>query len=149
VEEDEELAPYRAMWESDENWYINEDCYHTVSLKLVFGESGPTIREMIAIRRVIEEFQGLPPHTVKARLAGLTEWDLGYHSSIGGNRLYWDIVQSDLNVLRENSSQIFYVPVLHQNGQAIEHPIQDQALAKRVAEKMKAAGRPVSGSEYC
>lgn len=74
----EQVESYAYLWDgSDPGWVLNHLYGHYIDLSLTFGPTGPSNRELMAVRRTVLAYKSLPVIQVSAQLRGSLSLSLG------------------------------------------------------------------------
>lgn len=136
-----ELNNLHYLWDGTENWVLHAFYHSQVDLKIVFEGTRPNIKEIIALRKLIEEYRELPVHQVKARIGSLKVIVLGKCSTFEAQQLLKHAWEIGLTIVQTGASYTNYLPFNQTDQTALI--IEDEELSKRVTKKMLEAGVPV------
>ena len=112
------------------------------SLKISFAGSQPTIKEIIAVRKLIVAYQNTPAIEIRLLFKNKQEIDLGVMSSIEARRMISHAQKLNLEIIATDVSATDYLPINLKTNTALI--IEDNDLARRVIEKMLESGVRVS-----
>ena len=68
---------YKYLWDGSQDWGLIANYNSQSSVKIVFSEDKPTIKEIVAVRKLLTTYQNIPAIEVKSLLSNKKEIDLG------------------------------------------------------------------------
>ena len=140
----DELEDLSYLWDGSENWGLSATYHSDVDLKVVFEGERPSVQELMAVRKLLNEYHDVPVHQVKAQIGNSKELSLGIRSSMEAHHLLEQAQKLGLNLVEEDASHVDYWPVKPvDDGESSFLLIEDEELAKRVTQKMLEAGVPI------
>jgi hypothetical protein len=132
------LNCYQYLWDGSDEWGLMAIYNPQSSLKISFAGSQATIKEIIAVRKLIVAYQNTPAIEIKSLFQNKQEIDLGIMPSIEARRIIDRARQLNLEIIATDVSVTNYLPIhLKTNAGLI---IEDDDLARRVIEKMLQSG---------
>lgn len=136
------VEDYRFLWDGSEpGWVLVHVSRQTVKLSLVFGDKGPDLRQVKAIRKVVLAYAALPASEALASLRGKPSIDLGEFESREARSLARDCRDLGLVVEEEVIDHSGYS--LFNERTKIRLRIEDDALARQVCEEARSRKLPV------
>jgi hypothetical protein len=136
------VEDYRFLWDGSEpGWILVHMSRQTVKLSLVFGDKGPDLRQVKAIRKAVLAYAALPASEALASLRGHSSIDLGEFESREARSLARDCRDIDLVVQEQVIDHSGYSLFNEKNKVCLL--IQDDALAKQVCEEALSRKLPV------
>jgi hypothetical protein len=136
------IDEFRHMWDGSEpGWTLHH--YHRSESTITFHflESGPTSSEILALKKLLDEFRDRPMSEVFQELRGQLTYTLSRTlGSMESYRLTEAARRLGLNVKVDAIDRSSYLPE-HSDGYV--SLIEDDELAAEVARRMIAAGVPV------
>ncbi len=137
-----EVLQYQYLWDgSRPGWVLTRLNGNYVDLSLKFEITGPSTRELLAVRRTVSEFKSQPLHQVIARLSGSPTYPLGRFESKDARSIAASCRKEGLNVVEEIDNTPRFLPTNEITNSALL--IEDNELAKRVCETALLHGIPV------
>jgi hypothetical protein len=138
---DQELEELSYLWDPNTGWTLL--IYHTAmtSLKIVFAGDRPGVKEIVGLRKLMEQYRYLPPHELRDQIGNSSELKLGSFPPEQAQALITRGKEYDLHLIASDASYTSYLPT--QEARNISCIISDGELAAKVAEKMIEAGAPV------
>lgn len=129
------------LWDgSQRGWSLVASHSRTTRVTFVFSERGPTPKETAALRQILPEFSDRPTSEVWARLRQRATYVCeAALFGLEAHRLLRRAAGLGLRTQAETTHFVSYMPIRDGHGLIIE----DDDLAKRVAEMMIRAGVPV------
>lgn len=82
---EEEVREFEHLWDGSEQWGLIAHYWTKATLTVVFSGASPSVAEIIALRRLREEFRALPVSELKAFLANKRELQLSRYGSFEDN----------------------------------------------------------------
>ena len=140
----DELEELSHLWDGTENWVLHAFYHSEVDLKIVFEGEHPSIQEIMAVRKLLEEYREIPIQKIKAQIGASKELSLGKRSTFEAQPLLQHAQELGLSVVQTGASHIGYLPFNQIDQTALI--IEDDELSERVAKKMLEAG--VSATEH-
>ena len=168
---EDELREFEHTWDGSETWQLIAHHWTKITLTVVFATEGPSVAELMALRRLCEEFRVVPVQELKAFLANKGEIQLRRVSGLEAREIEAFILsegegRSDLNyfssmeaheiedraahlqvpfaIRSQAESGISYTPVQYMDGQERVLLIdEDEELEEAVTREMLRRGVPV------
>jgi len=136
------IDEYRYLWDGSEpGWRLRETDFTVHYISFCFGECGPSKADVLALRRLLDEFRDRPMHEVWNQLRGSESYTIPRDfTNLEMRSLVERAERAGLTVTLDGEQRGGYLPISADGGALI---IEDDELAKAVAEKMIAAGVPV------
>jgi len=139
-----ELTSYRHFWDGTEDWEFGAFYRTETELFVVFEGERPTLRELVALRKLDPRLCDVPPAEARARGSEGPRYSLGESGGIEAPDVCDRAAALGLTVEGEDRSGVSYLSVRQNGDGTVLACIIDDDLARRVAERMIAAGRPVA-----
>ena len=132
----------RHLWDGSEpGWKL---CYVELivwGITIQFASSGPSLREIAAMRKLLDEFRDKPASEVLDRLRGVREYQLDHSFDDTSSRhLVEKATQLSLNAKRQPYDRSGYLPIDPNGGTLL---IERDDLSNQVVKNMLKAGVPV------
>lgn len=142
-----EVLQYQYLWDgSRPGWVLTRVNGNYVDLSLKFEITGPSTRELLAVRRAVSEFKSQPLQQVIARLRGSPTYPLGRFESKEARSIAAVCRKEGLNVVVEIDNTPRFLPTNEITNSVLL--IEDNELAKRVFETALLHGIPVRQIEF-
>jgi hypothetical protein len=137
------LDEYRHLWDGSESgWTLQRFDRIEWCITFHFSPSGPNKSEIAALRKLLDEFRNLPVSDVWQQLRGRSTFTLPREvGNIDMRELIDCARELGLNVTADSIDRGGYLPI-HNDESALL--IEDDEIAVQVAERMIAAGVPVT-----
>jgi hypothetical protein len=134
------------MWDGSEpGWTLHHYHRSESTITFEFLESGPTSSEILALKKLLDEFRDRPMSEVFQELRGHSTYTLSRKlGSIESHKLTKSARRLGLNVKADAIDRSSYLPE-HSTGYAMLIDVDE--LATEVARRMIAAGVPVIEAE--
>ena len=139
---DENMNDYSYLWDGSEDWSLSANYNSQSNIKIIFSGNKPTIKEIVAVRKLITAYQNIPIVEVKSLLSHRKEIDLEILSSMEVNRIIEFAIELDLTIIAMDCSYTSYLPINRTTNQALL--ITDDVIARRVTAKMLEFGVPIT-----
>jgi hypothetical protein len=137
-----EIRSYQYLWDgSQPGWVLTRLYGSYVEVSLKFGQTGPTTRELMAVRRSVSEFKSLPLNQVIEQLRGHPILFLGRLESRQARGIAAACRSEGLNVLEKAIDAPRFLPTNEITNSVLV--IEDDELAKCVYESALQHGIPV------
>ena len=142
---DEDEAESRHMWDGTEDWVLYKLFIEQTTLTVHFAGQTPSIQEIIALRKLLPEDRYLPPGEVRTAIGHNKTLELPIKQQPEASFLAERGQSLGLNISEEDTSYIYYLPILRQGDPVVESgPIMDdEALEQEIVSRMIAAGVPI------
>ena len=137
----EEENEFRHLWDGSEQWVLLKVEQHLTRLTLRFTTKEPSISEIQAVRRLLPQYQQLPPAQVKAILGDCGEFELPLLPRAEAEKLSAQAKELDLCPKSVDASYTGYSPFCPVNRSVCM--IEGDALAAQVYRRMLDSGVPV------
>jgi hypothetical protein len=136
------IDEFRHMWDGTEpGWTLHHIDHVVWSITFHFLESGPTPKETLALRKLLDEFRDRPMSEVLQQLRGQSTFTLPRTlGNIEARYLTESARRLGLNVNADAIDRSRYLP---EDSTGYAMLIEDEELAAEVARRMIAAGVPV------
>jgi hypothetical protein len=138
----DELEELTHLWDGTEDWVLHAFYHSEVDLKIVFEGEHPSIQEIMAVRKLLEEYREIPVQKIKAQIGASKVLSLGKRSTFESQPLLQHAQEIGLTVVQLGASHTGYLPFNRTDKTALI--IEDDELSERVAKKMLEAGVPVT-----
>jgi hypothetical protein len=132
-------------WDHSHDWVVQRFYNDLTRVMIRFERGGPSLNELIALRRCLPQFRDTPPAKLQDAIGSTGLIDLGAMPTPDAKRLIKVTQAAGLDVQSENVSFIRFLPFDRTTGCA--WLIENDAEARFVAEAMIAAGVPVQAVE--
>lgn len=129
------------LWDGSEDWCLWRSDDSQVSVKVVFESGRPTLKEMVALRQVVDDLRDLPTSQVKAMVCDQPEFHLGVFGTDEGHFLREEAQLVGLNAVLEDASSVSF-SIINCTSQS-SLLIEDEQEHEYAVQKMLEAGRPV------
>ena len=124
---------YSYIWNGTQpGWVLLRINRQTLSLAITFAASGPTLRQVAAVRSAVPYFSAMRPSEAFATLKGRSRISLGHFETMEGRRLAERCKHLDLTVESVSTDSSGYLPFNEQSNQGLL--IEDNDLSKSVCE---------------
>ncbi len=142
-----EIHTYQYLWDgSQPGWVLTRLSGNYVDLSLKFELSGPSTRELMAVRRSVREFKSVPLNQIIEQLRGCSTYPLGRFESKEARKVAASCINENLNVVEEIIDFPRFLPTNEITNSVLL--IEDNELAKRVYESALQHGVPVRQVEF-
>jgi hypothetical protein len=136
------IDEFSHLWDGSESgWTLHHYNRMEWIITFQFGDDGPTLAEIAAMRDVLDDLRNQPVKTIWEKLRGKPSYSLPEKLSILEMR--WLVDKADRASLRTSvvpEDQSGYLPIRRDGSAMI---IEDDRLAEEVAHRMIEAGVPV------
>src|ERR1051326_972499 len=107
---DQELKELSDLWDIRAGWELQ--IYHTTmtALKVVFADNRPSVKEMVSLRKLIEEYRYLSPSELRDRVGNVSALDLGSFPPKEAQALQIRGQEYGLDLVASDASYISYLP---------------------------------------
>lgn len=127
----EQIQQYHYLWDgSQPGWVLTRLCGNYVDVTLKFASTGPSAREVMAVRRCVSEFKTSPLSEVALRLRETQSLFLGRFESKEARKVAAACRYEHLPVLETIIDAPQYLPTNELTGMALV--IEDDVLAEIV-----------------
>lgn len=133
------VQDYAYLWDgSQKGWVLLRINRQSLSLTVIFGSGGPTLRDVASMRSAVPTYGAMPPSDAFAALKGKAAVALGTFNSDEGRRLRKTCAMHGLEVLAETVDLSSYLPFNEATNRGLL--IEDDRLAQQVREEALARG---------
>jgi hypothetical protein len=142
--DNDELDEMCHLWDGSEDWFLSAHYMDEIHLKVVFAGGAPSIQEIGALRKLLNEYRDRPLQQIKEQVGSVREFDLGIWPGFEAQPILNRAEGLGLNVIGTDKSHIGYLPVhIDDAGNQTGLIIDDEELDRRVTQKMLEAGVPI------
>lgn len=137
------IDEYRHLWDGSEpGWTLHRVEHIAWSVSFSFSETGPTPSEIVALRKLLDEFRNSSMPAVLQQLRGQSTYMMPYElGNIEMRQLVDSARELGLEVKAESIDRGGYLPVSSEGHALI---IEDDDISAQVKERMIAAGVPIT-----
>lgn len=133
------LQDFAYVWNgTQQGWVLLRTNRQSMSLTVTFGEGGPNLKDVAAMRSAVAKFGAMPPSDAFAALKGQAAVALGTFASEEGRRLKNKCSQHGLNIMTEPVDLSSYLLFNVVTNRALL--IEDEFLAEQVHQEALARG---------
>jgi len=141
---DDEFEDLHCLWDGSERWVVDRYFEDETVVRIFFSAGRPTVREVVAIRKLLPEYRDLPPGEVVRRLGSTGSMTVDAMSTARAGELTEHARLLGLVTETIDASHIGYMPIrLNDEGQPdLMRKYEDDEVARRVCERMLREGVP-------
>lgn len=142
----EQIDNYKYLWDgSQPGWVLKRFSGNYVDLSLTFSSTGPSTRELMAVRRTVAAYTALPVHEVATKLRGHESLLLGRFEPKEARAIAAACRREDLKVVESIVDAPEFLPINELTAVALV--IEDDLLAEHVYAEALRHGIPVRSVE--
>jgi hypothetical protein len=139
----DELEEFQYLWDGTDTWTLHVSYHSRVELKIAFNSEHPTVTEIIAVRKLLEEYRHMPVHQLKEKIGNSKVLSIGEYSTSEAEPITLNASKLGLSVMEKDSSRTEYLPYDQENQLALL--IDNDELSEQIIKKMLEAGVPIVG----
>jgi hypothetical protein len=136
------IDEFSHLWDGSESgWTLHHYDRMVWKVTFHFGDDGPTLTEISAMRDTLDDFRDQPVKLIWDKLRGTSTYSMS--ETLSNLKMRWLVDKADRASLRTSVVPIDrsgYLPVRRDGSATI---IEDDRLAEEVAQRMIAAGVPI------
>ena len=133
------LQDYAYIWDgTQQGWVLLRTNRQSMALTVTFGEGGPNLKDVAAMRSAVAKLGAMRPSDAFAALKGMAAFQLGTFASEEGRRLQSKCSKQGLNVTTEHVDLSSYLLFNVATNRALL--IEDECLAEQVHQEALARG---------
>lgn len=137
-----DFSEYKYLWDGTEKgWVLERFDRDLIEIEILFSNSGPSIKEIQALRSAIPEYSHRKIQEVFSDLQGLSKLWIGEFESIEGRRIVKACEKEKIRVRIKERVETHFMPVNKITQMALV--IEDESLALEVAKEGMRQGMEV------
>ncbi len=141
MELEEVVTQYSYLWDGSEDWVLSKHVHQGTRLKIKCSGKRPTVSELLAIRRLLEQQRHVPPAELRSMIKDTGELDLGNIAPARATEVVNRANDLGLHIIATDASVTSYLPINRTTKDAML--IDDDELNERVVQEMLKRGVPV------